>query len=110
MPEYTVMAALGLLTVVILELAVLRTGIFRKGTYWVAMVIVVFFQCLVDGWLTKLSAPVVLYDGRQILGVRVPWDIPIEDFAFGVAMVTLTLMLWLRATESSRSRSGREER
>jgi hypothetical protein len=28
--------------------------------------------------------------------VRVPWDIPVEDYLFGFSMVTLTLMLWVR--------------
>jgi hypothetical protein len=28
--------------------------------------------------------------------VRVPWDIPVEDYLFGFSMVTLTLLLWVR--------------
>jgi hypothetical protein len=28
--------------------------------------------------------------------VRFPWDIPIEDFLFGWAMVTAVLLLWER--------------
>jgi hypothetical protein len=32
-------------------------------------------------------------------GLRFPWDIPIEDFLFGFALVTATLLLW----EHSRS-------
>ena len=55
-----------------------------------------FFQCLVDGWLTKLSDPIVLYSPAQFSGIRFPWDIPIEDFGFGFAMVTGTLLAWLR--------------
>ena len=51
---------------------------------------------LVDGWLTKLSAPIVIYDESQTLGVRVPWDIPVEDYLFGFSMVTLTILLWMR--------------
>ena len=58
------------------------------------MVIVVGFQILVDGWLTKLSAPIVIYDDRHTTGVRFPFDIPIEDFLFGFAMVTAVLLLW----------------
>jgi hypothetical protein len=34
-----------------------------------------------------------------MLGVRFPWDIPIEDFGFGFAMVTLTILLWRRLTD-----------
>ena len=44
------------------------------------MVIVIGFQILVDGWLTKLSAPIVIYDDRHTSGIRFPFDIPIEDF------------------------------
>ena len=54
------------------------------------------FQVLVDGWLTKLSAPIVVYAPEQASGLRFPWDIPIEDFAFGFSLVTLTLLLWER--------------
>ena len=96
MREYTVLAVLSVLGIVGLEVLWLRTGIFRTAQYWVAMAIVYFFHVLVDGWLTKLSAPVVIYDEGQITGVRVPWDIPVEDYLFGFSMVTLTLLLWVR--------------
>lgn len=97
MPEYTVAALSAVVLVVLLELFVLRTGIFRETQYWLAMGIVTAFQVPVDGWLTKLSAPIVLYDEHETSGLRAPWDIPIEDFAFGYAMVTLALLLWRRA-------------
>ena len=67
------------------------------------MVIVYCFHVLVDGWLTKLSAPIVIYDEGQITGVRVPWDIPVEDYLFGFAMITLTLMLWVRLDNARRT-------
>lgn len=95
MPEYTLLAALSVVVVVAVELAWLRTGVFRTARYWVSMVIVMAFQVPVDGWLTKLSDPVVLYDDAQISGVRVPWDVPVEDFAFGFSMVTLTIVVWV---------------
>ena len=94
MREYTVWSAVAVIVVVALELLWLRTGLFTRLQFWIAMAIVFFFQCLVDGWLTKLSAPIVLYTENQMLGVRAPWDIPVEDFAFGFAMVTLALLLW----------------
>ncbi len=96
MPEYTVLAVLSVVATVAVEVFWLRTGIFRRGQYWIAMAIVYFFHVLVDGWLTKLSAPIVIYDGDQITGVRVPWDIPVEDYLFGFSMITLTLLLWVR--------------
>lgn len=102
MPEYTLLTVLGIVLVVLLELTWARTGIFRTGRYWIAMGIVFAFQILVDGWLTKLSNPVVLYNPDEFAGLRFPWDIPLEDFGFGFAMVTLTMMLWLRAGKRER--------
>ncbi len=96
MPEYTVLTVIGILAVVVLELVWFRTGIFRTAQYWITMAIVFAFQVPVDGWLTKLSNPIVIYDPDQMLGVRAPWDIPIEDFGFGFTLVTLTILLWRR--------------
>jgi lycopene cyclase domain-containing protein len=78
---------------------ILRTGLFRRSAYWLSMLIVIGFQILVDGWLTKLSAPIVMYDNRQTSGIRFPFDIPIEDFLFGFALVTAVLLLWERQRE-----------
>lgn len=96
MPEYTVLAVVAVLATLALERFVLRTGLLRRPRYWISMAIVFAFQVLVDGWLTKLSAPIVLYAPQHMLGVRFPWDIPIEDFLFGYAMVTSCLLLWVR--------------
>ncbi|ORA09562.1 lycopene cyclase domain-containing protein [Mycobacterium arosiense] len=93
---YTLPAALAVLLVCALELAVLRTGLFRRPAYWLSMLIVLGFQIPVDGWLTKLSSPIVVYDDRQLSGVRFPFDIPVEDFLFGFALVTAVLLLWER--------------
>ena len=96
MPEYTVLAVVSVLGTLAVERFWLRTGIFHQVQYWVAMGIVYVFHVLVDGWLTKLSAPIVIYDGEQITGIRIPWDIPVEDYLFGFSMITLTMLAWLR--------------
>ncbi len=96
MPEYTLLAVVSVLFTVVVERFWLRTGVFRTVRYWLSMAIVFAFQVLVDGWLTKLSAPIVIYDESQTVGVRVPWDIPVEDYLFGFSMVTLTILLWMR--------------
>ncbi len=97
MPEYTVLAVLSVIAVVLLETRRWRTGIFGSARYWISMAIVGGFQVLVDGWLTKLSAPIVLYAPEHHLGVRAHWDIPVEDFLFGFSMVTLAILGWIRA-------------
>jgi lycopene cyclase domain-containing protein len=96
---YTIPAIVAALAVGALELTALRTGLFRRPAYWLSMLIVIGFQILVDGWLTKLSAPIVVYDDRQTSGIRFPLDIPIEDFFFGFALVTAVLLLWERQRE-----------
>ena len=93
---YTVPAITAVLAIFALEFALLRTGLFRRPAYWVSMVIVLGFQVPVDGWLTKRSAPIVIYNERQTSGVRFSFDIPIEDFLFGFALVTAVLLLWER--------------
>lgn len=108
---YTIPALIAVVVVILLESMVFRTGIFRTATYWISMVIVLGFQIPVDGWLTKLSAPIVLYDDRHTSGIRFPWDIPVEDFLFGWAMVTAVLILWQYqrkryAKEADRERSS----
>jgi lycopene cyclase domain-containing protein len=96
---YTVPAVVAALAVGALELTVLRTGLFRRPAYWLSMLIVIGFQILVDGWLTKLTAPIVVYNNRQTSGIRFPLDIPIEDYFFGFALVTAVLLLWERQRE-----------
>ncbi|MEV0542776.1 lycopene cyclase domain-containing protein [Nocardia salmonicida] len=101
---YTLPALVAVVLVCVWELAFLRTGLFRRPGYWLSMIIVLGFQILVDGWLTKLTAPLVLYDSEHITGIRFPWDIPVEDYLFGFAMVTAVLLLWER--ERIRDRKG----
>ena len=93
---YTLPAAAAVIVVVALELAVFHTGLFRRPAYWLSMLIVMAFQIPVDGWLTKLSSPVVIYQQKQTSGLRFPFDIPVEDFLFGFALVTAVLLLWER--------------
>lgn len=106
MPEYTLLTIVAVMAVVAAELIYFKSGIFATAQYWWAMLIIFAFQIPVDGWLTKLSAPIVIYDPDEILGLRAPWDIPIEDFGFGFAMVTLAILLWRRWLDR---RSPREE-
>lgn len=94
MREYTLATAGAVVAAVALELAVLRTGMFRARRYWATVAVVAAFQLLVDGVLT--CTPVVTYDPRRILGPRVACA-PVEDLGFGFAMVTVTIGLWRRA-------------
>lgn len=96
MPEYTTAAVIAAVLVVAAEVWWLHTGLFRRPAYAITVVIAFGFQVLVDGWLTKRGQPIVLYRDSDTLGVRFPWGIPLEDFVFGFALMTLVLLLWER--------------
>ncbi len=94
MREYTVLAVLVVAGVVAFELIVVRTGLLKTRAYWISMAICYAFMIGVNGWLTKLSAPIVVYDESASSGWRFPWDIPVEDYLFGFALLTLAMLLW----------------
>jgi lycopene cyclase domain-containing protein len=102
--EYTVAALIAVVAVVALERFVLRTGLLRTRAYWIALAICYGFMIAVNGWLTKLSAPVVVYDRGATTGWRVPWDIPVEDYLFGFVLLTLAMLLWEAAARREASR------
>ena len=66
------------------------------------------FRARTVGWLTKLSDPIVIYNPDEMLGLRMPWDIPVEDFGFGFAMVTLAILLWRRWCENHGDAEGED--
>ncbi len=94
MAEYTLLTLLAMAVVVLVELLWARTGIFATVQYWLSLAIMFAFQILVDGWLTKLSDPIVNYAPEHFSGVRFPWDIPVEDFGFGFALLTSCIIVW----------------
>ncbi|HEX6870292.1 MAG TPA: lycopene cyclase domain-containing protein [Micromonosporaceae bacterium] len=89
---YTAAAAIGVVVVVVLDLFVLRTRLLGRAVFWATYPIVFAFQLLFNGLLTGLG--VVLYDPKAILGVRIV-NAPIEDLAFGFALVVMSLSLWV---------------
>jgi lycopene cyclase domain-containing protein len=100
MPVYPALSVIAAVAVVALELAVFRSGLFRQAAYWVAMAIVYAFMVPVDGWLTKLSAPIVVYRDADTSGLRPVWDILAEEFVYAFALLTLVILMWDRAGRS----------
>lgn len=90
--SYTVAAALGVLAVVVLDLFVLRTRLLLGRIFWVTFGIVLIGQLAVNGVLTGRG--VVRYDPDAILGPRLAYA-PVEDLAFGFALVLGTLSTWV---------------
>ena len=107
--SYTVAAAAGVVLAIVVDLGILRTNLLRRKAFWTAYAIVLFFQLIVNGLLTGLD--IVRYDADRIIGWRVVYA-PIEDLAFGFAMVTATLCLWVwagRRGATTRPAAGRAD-
>ena len=98
---YTAMAALGVLAALALDRWVARTRLTTTGDWWAAYSIIVLFQLLTNGWLTGRGivryAPdaiigsdraVFIGDGRLVFA-------PIEDLAFGFALVLTSCVAWV---------------
>jgi lycopene cyclase domain-containing protein len=94
MGEYTLLTLAAIVVVVVLDLVVVRTRVLATLGFWLSLAIMFAFQIPVDGWLTRLDAPIVRYADEHFSGIRVFLDSPIEDFGFGFAMIVATLMTW----------------
>jgi lycopene cyclase domain-containing protein len=89
---YTVAAALGVLAALALDTFGLRTRLIGRRVFWVSYAIIVVGQLSVNGVLTGRG--VVRYDPAAILGPRIV-SAPVEDLAFGFALVLTTLSVWM---------------
>ena len=105
MGAYTALTLVAIVAVIAYELLIAKTGLFRTGSYWISMAIIGFFQVLVDGWLTKQSDPIVTYNESTFSGLRVFFHTPLEDFGFGFALVTLTMIIWDQIGRRTSARS-----
>lgn len=97
---YTAIAVVGVLAAVVLDRWIARTRLTSTAAWWSAYAIIVVFQLITNGWLTGRG--IVRYDPDAILGSgsitflgdgRIAFA-PVEDLAFGFALVLTTLVAW----------------
>lgn len=115
---YTALAVLGVVFSLALDLAVLRTRLVTRRAFWVSYAILLAFQLVTNGWLTGRG--IVRYDPAAVLGGAgaVPFGrgrilyAPVEDIAFGFALVLQSLSWWVfwGRRGVSRSASARDVR
>jgi lycopene cyclase domain-containing protein len=98
---YTAIAVVAALAAVVLDRWPARTRLTTSSTWWATYGIVVVFQLLTNGWLT--GRRIVRYDPDAIIGgARVTFVgngrlvyAPVEDLAFGFALVLTTCVVWV---------------
>lgn len=98
---YTGLAVLTLITALLIEFMVLKTGLLKRPQFYISYAIVIFFQLLTNGYLT--GREIVLYDSDVILGLRIAFA-PFEDLLFGFSLVFLTMAVWTRIGMVEQSR------
>lgn len=89
--SYTQAAATAVAAALLCDTWLLRTRLVFTSSYWIAYLIVVAFQLLVNGVLT--GARIVVYNPHQIIGLRVA-HAPVEDLGFGFALMLVTVSWW----------------
>jgi lycopene cyclase domain-containing protein len=90
--SYSALALVAVALTVGLDLVVLRTRLLTRRAFWASYAVVLLFELALDGVLTGRG--VVRYDPATIVGVRLA-DAPVEDLAFGFALVTQSLVWWV---------------
>jgi len=98
---YTGITIVAVLAAVALDRWVAHTRLTSTGTWWTAYGIIVVFQILTNGWLTgrrivRYDPDAIIGDGRVMLfgDGRLVYA-PVEDLAFGFAMVLTTSVVWV---------------
>jgi lycopene cyclase domain-containing protein len=109
MPIYPTLAVTAAIVVVLLEWWWFRSGLFREPAYWISMAICYAFMIPVDGWLTKHSAPIVQYRPEDTSGIYPIWDIPLEEYAYAFALLTLVMLTWDRLGADATTAPTRED-
>jgi lycopene cyclase domain-containing protein len=97
---YTALAVIAVLAVLALELIWIKSNLLRKPAFYFGYLIVVFFQLLTNGYLTKTG--IVLYDPSAIIGARIAYA-PVEDLLFGFSLVFLTMAIWVRFSKAEQN-------
>ncbi len=89
---YTQIALFAVACAAALDLYIVRTRLLRRRAFWTSYAIILPFQLLTNWWLT--SRNIVMYDKHQILGPHLA-SAPLEDLAFGFALILGVLSLWV---------------
>ena len=98
---YTAVTVAAVLGAVALDRWAAHTRLTTSSAWWTAYGIIVFFQLLTNGWLT--GRRIVRYDPDAIIGDERVHLVgagrlvfaPVEDLAFGFALVLTSCVAWM---------------
>ena len=102
---YIQIAIIYCLLAIIVDLFILKSKVLKLRLFWISYIIVLFFQFLTNGVLTRFL--IVRYNDFATIGgdytTKVPPMIgdgrlffaPVEDVFFGFSMILLTVSIWI---------------
>jgi len=90
--SYTQIAIMAVIFAALLDLFGVHTRLLARRAFWTSYAIILPFQLLTNWWLT--SRNIVMYDKHAIIGPRLA-SAPLEDIAFGFALILGVLSLWV---------------
>ena len=90
--SYSQIALMAVVLAAILDLYLVRTRLLLRRAFWTSYAIILPFQLLTNWWLT--SRNIVMYSKQTIIGPRLA-SAPLEDIAFGFALILGVLSLWV---------------
>lgn len=90
MKEYTFLSLISVIGVIWLDFK-LKIYLLKRVEFYIYLLAIIFFMFLVNGYLTAKN--IVIYGSDFFQQFRIG-SIPLEDFGFGFAMVTLTIIFW----------------
>jgi lycopene cyclase domain-containing protein len=100
--SYTALAFTSVAVALLLEWKVIRSGILKTSSFYLAYLIILIFQLLTNGYLT--SNEIVKYNEETIIGLRLAFA-PLEDLLFGFSLVMLTMAVWVRLGANGHSKT-----
>lgn len=90
--SYTVIAIAMVGFSLFLDQFILGVKLVQRKVFWTSYAIILPFQLLTNWWLT--SRNIVMYGSDAIIGIRIA-SAPIEDLAFGFALILSVLTIWI---------------
>lgn len=90
--SYTLIALAMVAFALLLDQFILGVKLVNRKVFWTSYAIILPFQLLTNWWLT--SRNIVMYGSDAIIGIRIA-SAPIEDLAFGFALILSVLAIWI---------------
>ena len=90
MKEYTILAIISVFLAIVIDL-VLKTRLILNKKFWIFWSVMFPLTFIINGYLTW--RPIVIYGEQYYLNIRL-FTIPVEDFLFGFALISLNIIIW----------------